>query len=195
MLGTHDGGPIDVRRKRTMTAGAGHRLHGRRRARRRSQPLVDRGRRRRSPRRSRFEGISNQDNSTSTVAASIRPIPSGTSARTTMSRWSTCLRRVRQAGQSADRADEDRRPVGGIRGRGLHRPLGRPDRRLRPARGSLAPEPVHDARLATRSSSIASPSRRPATRPGRTIATPSHEPGLHSFPTIRSTGSGRTPTC
>ena len=90
--------------------------------------------------------------------------------------------------------------VGGLRGRRLHRPVGRPDRGVRPARGPLAPEPVHDARLTTRcllqlrrdladrrSDRRVLPLRvHHAAGSGLTAAT--------SSPTTRSTACGRTRT-
>ncbi len=78
----------------------------------------------------------------------------------------------------------------GFAGAGLHRPLGRPDRRLRPVRGSLAPDPVHHRRVPL--TTTASPSRRRATRPAPTTATPSRPASTSR--TTPSTGSGRNRT-
>ncbi len=88
--------------------------------------------------------------------------------------------------------------------RRLHRSLGRPDRRLRPARGSLAPEPVHDARRSpppfdapfyncVAISVTGDPTG--AYYRYAFITQPDEVDGGSSSPTIRSTASGRSPTC
>ena len=82
------------------------------------------------------------------------------------------LRRLLEDGNAARSA---RSTLGslwaGLPDRGLHRPVGRPDRRLRPVRRPLAPDPVHDCRRTRTVLQLRRDLDRPATRPARTTAT------------------------
>ena len=55
------------------------------------------------------------------------------------------LRRLLEDRDAPSRAGRHRHALGGLPDRGLHGSLGRPDRRVRPGRRPLAPDPVHHA--------------------------------------------------
>ena len=98
-----------------------------------------------------FEGLSNQDNF-NIFGVPRQPARPGRRRRPEPLRrdGQPGLRRLRQAGQPAARARSTiGDALGGLRGPGLHRPLRRPDRALRPARRPLDPQPVHHARAPT----------------------------------------------
>ncbi len=92
-----------------------------------------------------FDGISNQDNFNIFGFRVNPPDPVGAvGPNHYVEMVEPRLRRVRQDGQPAARTGRHRRTVGRFRGSRLHRPVGRPDRRLRQAREPVAPDPVHD---------------------------------------------------
>ena len=124
-----------------------------------------------------FEGVSNQDNFNIFGFRVNPPDPVGDVGPNHYVEMINLVYAVyNKSGEPAARSGRHRHAVGGLPDRGLHGSLGRPDRRLRPARGPLAPEPVHDARPRRSDAALLQLRRhlgRPAIRPARTTATPS----------------------
>ena len=124
--------PVEIRR----TAGRSFRIRALRRRCPAGAPLRAWWRPR-PPRRSRLRSPTSRASatrttSTSSASVSTRPTRSAMSARTTTSKWSTWRSpsTTSRATCCSDRSTPA--PVGRLRRRGLHRPVRRPDRALRP---------------------------------------------------------------
>ena len=120
-----------------------------------------------------FEGLSNQDNFNIFGFRVNPPDPVGdVGPNHYVEMVNLAFAVYDKTGQPAARAGRHRHALGRLRGPGLHRPVRRPDRALRPVRRPLDPQPVHHARPRSRlPTTTASRSRRPATRPAPTTAT------------------------